>query len=79
MHRQLATRSGASMADGQNVYNESAAIQHAMERLRALAQGLRLDEVTTRQIVEAVRVENPFGTEAERLVEARYRMILASA
>jgi hypothetical protein len=67
------------MADGQNVYSESAAIQHAVERLRPLAQGLRLDEVTTRQIVEAVRVENPFGTEAERLVEARYRMIVASA
>ena len=56
-----------------------AAAQRAMARLDGFARGLGLDEATTREIVEKVVVEMPLAEDEERLVEARYRMIVASA
>ena len=56
-----------------------AAVHRVMVRLDGLARGLGLDEATTREIVEKVVVEMPLAEEEERLVEARHRMIVASA
>ncbi|MCJ2054761.1 hypothetical protein [Methylobacterium sp. J-070] len=62
-----------------NTKAEAAAIQHLMRRLDGFAQSVGLDEATTRQIVEQVAAEMPLRTDEERLIEARTRMIEASA
>ena len=53
--------------------------QYMMRRLDGFARGLGLDEATTRGIVEKVVVEMPLAEDEERLIEARHRMIVASA
>ena len=54
-------------------------VQHMMRRLDGFARGLGLDEATTREIIEKVVVEMPLAEDEERLIEARHRMIIASA
>ncbi|MCJ2140057.1 hypothetical protein [Methylobacterium sp. E-066] len=56
-----------------------AAVQHMMRRLDGFARGLGLDEATTRAIVERVVADRPEQTDEERSIEARCRMIVASA
>ena len=50
-----------------------------MRRLDGFARGLGLDEAATRQIVEKVDIDMPVRTDEERLIEARTRMVVASA
>ncbi|WP_187193478.1 MULTISPECIES: hypothetical protein [unclassified Methylobacterium] len=50
-----------------------------MVRLDGFARGLGLNEAATRMIVEQVVVELPLVEDEQRLVEARNRMIAASA
>ncbi|MHC2109001.1 hypothetical protein [Methylobacterium sp. CM6246] len=54
-------------------------IQHMMRRLDGFARGLGLDEATTRQIVGKVVAAMPEDADEERMIEARTRMIVASA
>lgn len=62
-----------------NVEPRTSEVRHMMDRLQAFAQGLGLDEVATRQIVEKVLADMPIRTIQERLTEARARMIAAAA
>ncbi|GAN52507.1 hypothetical protein ACXR8U_13590 [Methylobacterium radiotolerans] len=55
------------------------AIQHMMRRLDGFARGLGLDEAATRHIVEQVVADMAMRSDEERMVEARRRMIIASA
>lgn len=59
--------------------HERAAVQFMMRRLDGFARGLGLDSTTTRQIVQKVLTDMPVHTDEERLMEARKRMLLASA
>ncbi|TXN76090.1 hypothetical protein FV228_01645 [Methylobacterium sp. WL18] len=54
-------------------------VQHMMRRLDGFARGLGLDEATTRQIVEKVAADMADRPDEERMIEARTRMIVASA
>jgi hypothetical protein len=54
-------------------------VQHMMRRLDGFARGLGLDEAATRRIVEKVATDMPMRMDEERLVEARARMVAASA
>ncbi|CAM3026401.1 hypothetical protein JHFBIEKO_3087 [Methylobacterium mesophilicum] len=67
------------MSDGPNPAHEHAAIQHMMRRLDEFARGLGLDEATTRQIVEKVATGMVDQSDEERMMEARQRMLIASA
>ncbi len=62
-----------------NIKAEAAAIQRLMRRLDGFARGLGLDEPATRQIVEKVAADMPVRSDEERLIEARTRMMEASA
>lgn len=66
-------------ADAPETRGESTTIQHMMRRLNRFARGLGLDEATARQIVEKVAADMPVRTDEERMIEARLRMIVASA
>ncbi|KNY21615.1 hypothetical protein [Methylobacterium sp. ARG-1] len=55
------------------------AVQHMMRRLDGFARGLGLDEAATRQIVEKVAADMVDQPDEERMMEARNRMIVASA
>ncbi|KNY23808.1 hypothetical protein [Methylobacterium sp. ARG-1] len=59
--------------------NAGAAIQHMMRRLDGFARGLGLDEATTRRIVEKVAADMVDQPYEQRMIEARTRMIVASA
>ncbi|MCJ2116513.1 hypothetical protein MKK65_07955 [Methylobacterium sp. J-001] len=59
--------------------NAGVAIQHMMRRLDGFARGLGLDEAATRQIVEKVAADMADQPDEERMIEARTRMIVASA
>lgn len=50
-----------------------------MRRLDGFARGLGLDEAVTRQIVEKVVADLPVRSDDECSIEARMRMIEASA
>ena len=65
--------------DAPETRGERATIQHMMRRLDGFARGLGLDEATARQIVEKVAADMPMRTDEERMIEARLRMIVASA
>ena len=67
------------MSDAPENLRERTAIQHMMRRLDGFARGLGLDEAATRQIVEKVAANMLMRTDEERLIEARTRMIVASA
>jgi hypothetical protein len=67
------------MSDGAEAAHESAAIQHMMRRLDGFARGLGLERAVLRGIVEEVASAMPSYTDEERSVEARTRMIKASA
>ncbi|MGH1575577.1 hypothetical protein ACRAWG_39375 (plasmid) [Methylobacterium sp. P31] len=56
-----------------------AAAQRLMRRLDGFARELGLDGPTTQAIVEKVLADMPTRTEDERLMEARKRVLLASA
>jgi len=58
---------------------ERTTIQHMMRRLDGFARGLGLDEAATRQIVEKVAADMVDHPDEERMMEARKRMLLASA
>ncbi|EIZ81897.1 hypothetical protein WYO_5485 [Methylobacterium sp. GXF4] len=58
---------------------ERTTVQHMMRRLDGFARGLGLDEATTRQIVEKVAADMVERSDEERMMEARKRMLLASA
>lgn len=58
---------------------QEAVAQHLMMRLHGFAQGLGLDGATARNIVEKVLADMPTRTNDERLMEARKRMLMASA
>jgi hypothetical protein len=50
-----------------------------IRRLDGFARELGLDGATTREIVEKVLADMPSRTEDERLMEARKRILVASA
>ena len=50
-----------------------------MRRLDGFERGLGLNEVATRQIVEKVAGDMWPRTDEQRMIEARLRMIIASA
>ena len=54
-------------------------VQSMMRRLEGFADGLGLEEATTRQIAEQVITDMPMRTDDARLMEARARMIVFSA
>ncbi|MBP1183029.1 hypothetical protein [Methylobacterium sp. PvR107] len=54
-------------------------VQRMIQRLEGFADGLGLDKALTRQIAEQVLADMPMRTDDERLMEARARMIVASA
>jgi hypothetical protein len=54
-------------------------VQSMVRRLEGFAGGLGVDEARTRQIAEQVITDMPMRTDDERLMEARARMIVASA
>jgi hypothetical protein len=56
-----------------------AGAQRLMRRLDGFARELGLDGPTTRKIVEKVLTDMPCRTDDERLMEARKRVLLASA
>ena len=58
---------------------DRAAVKRTMARLDGFARGLGLDEATTRQIVEEVLADMPDRDDDDRLMEARKRMLKASA
>ncbi|MCJ2092089.1 MULTISPECIES: hypothetical protein [unclassified Methylobacterium] len=58
---------------------DKATVHRAMARLDGFARGLGLDEAATRMIVERVVADMPEQTDEERSIEARCRMIVASA
>jgi hypothetical protein len=58
---------------------DRAAVQHMMRRLDGFARGLGLDEATAREIVEKVAADMAERSDDERMMEARKRMLLASA
>jgi len=64
--------------DQPEVAHERAAVQHLMRRFDGFARGLSLHEAAPQQIVELVAAEMLMGTDEERLIEARTRMIEAS-
>ncbi|MGH1574965.1 hypothetical protein ACRAWG_35420 [Methylobacterium sp. P31] len=53
--------------------------QRLTRRLDGFARGLGLDGATTREIVKKVLADMPTRTDDERLMEARKRMLVASA
>ena len=55
------------------------AVQQMMRRLDGFARGLGLDEAATRTIVEKVVTDMGERSDEERMMEARKRMLLASA
>jgi hypothetical protein len=67
------------MSDDLEAAQTHAATQRMMRRLDGFARGLGLDEAATRQIVEKVVADMAMRTDEERLMEARARMIEASA
>ncbi|MCJ2021550.1 hypothetical protein MKK84_29745 [Methylobacterium sp. E-065] len=67
------------MSDDPEATHKRATVQHLMRRLDGFARGVGLDEVIMRQIVEKVVAEMRMRTDEERLIEARTRMIEASA
>jgi hypothetical protein len=66
------------MSDG-TAPPDRTATQHMMRRLDGFARGLGLDEATTRGIVERVAADMLERSDEERMMEARKRMLLASA
>ncbi|MCB4803491.1 hypothetical protein QO001_000835 [Methylobacterium brachiatum] len=58
---------------------DRAVVQQMMRRLDGFARGLGLDEAATRQIVEKVAADMVDQPDEERMMEARKRMLLASA
>jgi len=56
-----------------------AAAQRLIRRLDGFARGLGLEGAITRKIVEKVLADMPSRTDDERLMEARKRMLMASA
>lgn len=58
---------------------DRAVVQQMMRRLDGFARGLGLDEAATRQIVEKVAADMVDQLDEERMMEARKRMLLASA
>jgi hypothetical protein len=50
-----------------------------MRQLYGFADGLGLDEATTRQIVERVIADMPLAPDEDRLARARNWMLIASA
>jgi hypothetical protein len=58
---------------------ERTTVQHMMRRLDGFARGLGLDQAATRQIVEKVAADMADQSDEERMIEARTRMIVASA
>jgi hypothetical protein len=67
------------MSDDPEATHERAIVQHMMRRLDGFARGLGLDEAATRLIVEKVFADMPVHTDEERLMEARKRLLMASA
>ncbi|MCJ2015942.1 hypothetical protein MKK84_00610 [Methylobacterium sp. E-065] len=67
------------MSDDPEATHERATVQHLMHRLDGFARGVGLDEAAARGIVEKVAAEMRTLTEEEGLIEARTRMIEASA
>lgn len=67
------------MSDPPEAAYERDAIQYMMRRLDGFARGLGLDEAAMRLIVEKVVADAQIRSDKERLVEARTRMILATA
>lgn len=67
------------MSDDIETSHLRSAIRCMMRRLDGFARGLGLDEAATRQIVEQVAADMPMRTDEEHLIEARMRMIFASA
>lgn len=68
-----------SAHDALEAQNERAVIQHIMRPLDGFTSGLGLDKAATRQIVEATAADMPAREDEERMVEARLRIIEASA
>ncbi|MGU3403367.1 hypothetical protein [Methylobacterium brachiatum] len=58
---------------------DRAVVQQMMRRLDGFARGLGLDEATTRTLVEKGAADMPERSDEERMMEARKRMLLASA
>ena len=67
------------MSDEPKAAHERAAIQHMMRRLDGFARSVGLDEAAARGIVEKVAADMLMRTDEERVIEARTRMIEASA
>ncbi|MCJ2021290.1 hypothetical protein MKK84_28390 [Methylobacterium sp. E-065] len=67
------------MSDDPEATHERAAVQHMMRRLDGFARGVGLDEAAARGIVEKVVADMLMRTDEERVIEARTRMIEASA
>lgn len=68
-----------AVSDDPAPLHQQAAIQRMMWRLNGFARGLGLDEAATLRIVEQVATEMPMRSDEERSIEARSRMIEASA
>lgn len=67
------------MSDDASGRVDRAAVNRLLNRLNGFAYGLGLDETTARQIAEEVAAAIPFGADEERVVEARKRMLAATA
>ena len=67
------------MSNNPESAHERAAAQYMMRRLDGFARGVGLDEAATRKIVEQVAADMLMRTDEERVIEARARMIEASA
>lgn len=67
------------MSEASETIRHQASVQRMMRRLEGFAHGLGLDEAATREIVEKIAIDMPVRTDEERLIEARLRMVKASA
>ena len=67
------------MSNDPGAAQEWAAVQHMMRRLDGFARDVGLDEAAARGIVEKVVADMLMRTDEERMIEARARMIKASA